>query len=289
MVPIVWLPVSRRLPIAEESQNEFAFSNKSKMESVDECLSDLISELQKYRTSLDAKLADLRQDFQKHALETVLYDKQHDKFTDFRSFKAPSEQEKEQLLQAFRDVELFDSKISKRINEHFLAASTAIEKLSKGPKEWDPSTIFIIPLINRTRSMVQFAQELEQQKTSLFSPLHAYEDLVNSFLKDKAVDVADNGKLTIRTFKQNNTLLEWRHLSSGEKQILILLTQALLWEKAPVVYIADEPELSLHVTWQEKLLESLNKLAGRCQFIVATHSPDIAGGFPDKVLDLGRL
>ena len=82
--------------------------------------------------------------------------------------------------------------------------------------------------------------------------------------------------------------MNMRQLSSGEKQILILLTQALLSEKDPVVYVADEPELSLHVDWQEKLLGALTQLAGRCQFIVATHSPDIASGFGDKIIDLAR-
>ena len=71
-----------------------------------------------------------------------------------------------------------------------------------------------------------------------------------------------------------------------KKQILILLTQALLRVDEPVVYIADEPELSLHVTWQEKLLESLVTLGGQKQIIVATHSPDIVGDFRDKVIDL---
>jgi predicted ATPase len=83
--------------------------------------------------------------------------------------------------------------------------------------------------------------------------------------------------------------IDWRLLSSGEKQILILLTQALLSERSPVVYVADEPELSLHVSWQEKLLGALTKLAGRCQFIVATHSPDIAAGFGSKIIDLARF
>ena len=80
--------------------------------------------------------------------------------------------------------------------------------------------------------------------------------------------------------------IDWRDLSSGEKQIMILLTQALLSERDPVIYIADEPELSLHVTWQENLLKSLTTLAGSCQFIIATHSPDIVAEFGDNVIDL---
>ena len=105
-------------------------------------------------------------------------------------------------------------------------------------------------------------------------------------MNDKSIKVDENGILNIKTPSPSE--LNWHFLSSGEKQILILLTQALLKFDKPVVYIADEPELSLHVTWQEKLLKSLVTLGGRMQVIVATHSPDIVGNFQDKVIDLGR-
>ena len=131
---------------------------------------------------------------------------------------------------------------------------------------------FVFPPINRTKSMVGFAQELERKRTELFAPLHSYESVANSFISNKQITVTEKGsviKLLTHVKKPNSGLLEWRHLSSGEKQILILLTQALLSEREPVVYVADEPELSLHVKWQEMLMASLIKLAGRCQFIVA--------------------
>ncbi len=288
-VPAVWLPVSRRLPIADEEEAERRRLHRKPLESVDECLADLLESLQRYRVSLDSQLSELRKEFQKHALETILYDKQHDKAPDLGTFTSPSQDEKQQLLQAFTDVGFFDTRIKKRIDEHFSAAEEAAKKLKVGGGGMDIDTLFIFPLINRTKSMVQFAQELERKRTALFASLHSYEDIVNSFLRDKKVDVTDKGLLTITPEKRKRDRLEWRHLSSGEKQILILLTQALLWERDPVVYVADEPELSLHVTWQEKLLSSLSRLAGRCQFIVATHSPDIAGGFADRIIDLGRL
>ena len=74
--------------------------------------------------------------------------------------------------------------------------------------------------------------------------------------------------------------------SSGEKQILILLIQALLAEDKPIVYVVDEPELSLHVTWQEQLLSTLRGLSQGLQIIVATHSPDMVGPFTDKLIEL---
>lgn len=287
-VPAVWLPVSRRLPIADEEEAERRRLHRTPLESVDECLEGLLESLQRYRVSLDSDLSELRKDFQKHALETILYDKQHDKLPDSWSLTPPSQDEKQQLLQAFADVGFSDNRIKKRIEEHFAAAEEAVRTIG-AKSELDIRTLFIVPLINRTKSMVQFAQELEHKRTSLFASLHSYENIVNSFLSDKTTTVTDKGLLTITPKQQKHAELEWRHLSSGEKQILILLTQSLIWERDPVVYVADEPELSLHVTWQEKLLSSLSKLAGRCQFIVATHSPDIVSGFGNKVIDLAKL
>ncbi|MDS4019190.1 MAG: AAA family ATPase [Candidatus Competibacter sp.] len=290
LVPAVWLPVSRRLPIAEEEEMARKRLHRKPLESVDECLAGLVDSLQQYRLSLNTELSELRKEFQRHALENILYDKQHDRLLlKPQPSIAPSEEDKQALLQAFRDVGLVDRNMEARINDHFAAAKSALSKFTSSPTKIDMETLIIIPLISRTRSIVTFAQELETKREKLFSPLHSYERIVNSFLREKSVNVSDRGELVISPNKAQRGPIEWRHLSSGEKQILILLTQALLSEKMPAVYVADEPELSLHVSWQEKLLGSLTQLAGRCQFIVATHSPDIAAGFGNKVIDLARF
>jgi len=290
ILPAVWLPVSRRLPIADEEDVAHRRLHRKPLESVDECLSGLIESLQNYRLSLNTELSELRKEFQRHALENILYDRQHDRaLLKPRSMSPPSEDDKKALLQAFQDVGLVDPAMENRINEHFIAAKEALARFSKNPNQIDYETLFIIPLISRTRSIVAFAQELERKRENLFSSLHSFEAIVNSFLNEKNIEVSDRGELIVTPDKVQRGPIDWRHLSSGEKQILIMLTQALLSEKTPVVYVADEPELSLHVTWQEKLLGALTKLAGRCQFIVATHSPDIAAGFGNKVIDLAQF
>lgn len=56
-----------------------------------------------------------------------------------------------------------------------------------------------------------------------------------------------------------------------------MLGEVLLYEKHPFVFIADEPELSLHVGWQSELVKSIQNLNSDVQIIFATHSPDIVG------------
>jgi energy-coupling factor transporter ATP-binding protein EcfA2 len=63
-------------------------------------------------------------------------------------------------------------------------------------------------------------------------------------------------------------------LSSGEKQLLLLFCNVLLARSVPSVFIIDEPELSLNVKWQRRLIESLLACVEDCdvQFVFATHS-----------------
>lgn len=68
--------------------------------------------------------------------------------------------------------------------------------------------------------------------------------------------------------------IEFKDLSSGEKQIISLFTHLVLSDKDYFIII-DEPELSLSVPWQEKLLNNILELS-KCRGLLAvTHSPFI--------------
>lgn len=79
-------------------------------------------------------------------------------------------------------------------------------------------------------------------------------------------------------------------LSSGEKQILLILTTVFLQEEKSAVLLMDEPEISLHITWQDRLIELIRKLNPNCQLILTTHSPNIfANGWEDKIVFIQDL
>ncbi len=64
-------------------------------------------------------------------------------------------------------------------------------------------------------------------------------------------------------------------LSSGEKQIVSIFSQLYLEPEKKYVVLFDEPELSLSIYWQERLLPDMLN-SGRCVFLLAvTHSPFI--------------
>lgn len=79
------------------------------------------------------------------------------------------------------------------------------------------------------------------------------------------------------------------HLSSGE-QHEIVMTYRLIFESQPQqLVMIDEPEVSLHVKWQRSFLDDLSKIAelDGLRFIVATHSPQIVGGWTSRMVALG--
>ena len=291
IVSLVWLPVSRRLPITEDEEERY--TRKKPLESVDLRLEDLLEGLSRYHSILNAQLSERYREFERQVLSVILFSKEHDQLKSIRNsvfHSPPTEAEKDQLLNAFEAAGFLDESMQSRIDDHFAAfdaAKKVFPLIYAGkdiPLEFEDT--FVIPLIGRTKAMVKYAGELEEDKERIFASLQLYEKTVNSFFYDKSIKVDRNGILNIKSPSPSE--LNWRLLSSGEKQILILLTQALLKFDEPVVYIADEPELSLHVTWQERLLESLVALGGQMQVIVATHSPDIVGRFHDKAIDLRR-
>lgn len=293
LVPLVWLPVSRRLPLTEYEEERH--TSTEPLESVDLRLGKLLDALSRYHSGLNALLSKRYKDFEREVLSVILYSKDQDKLNSI-SFPSPAKAkiQKNQLLGAFEAIGLLDEQMQNRINEHFVAVEEVVKRRREGKNvHLELEDIFVLPLIGRTQDMVKYAGELEEDREHIFALLRHYEETVNSFLDDKSIEVDDSGDLKIKSASGSN--LDWHFLSSGEKQILILLTEALLRVNEPVVYIADEPELSLHIRWQVKLLKSLMSLdkslkppGEQMQVIVATHSPDIVGNFQDKVIDLGR-
>ncbi len=106
---------------------------------------------------------------------------------------------------------------------------------------------------------------------------------------------ADTGKTIIRTeneirFSQIGETLVPYQLSSGEKQIVAILLTVLIEDQQPYVLFMDEPEVSLHIDWQEQLINLILKLNPNVQIILTTHSPAvIMNGWIDHVTEVSDI
>ncbi len=125
------------------------------------------------------------------------------------------------------------------------------------------------------------AQQLSQKKTR-------FQDIVDELFRD-------TGKKMIRTenelrFTQIGEVLLPYQLSSGEKQILIILLTVLVEDNMPYVLFMDEPEVSLHLEWQKRLVDLCLELNPNVQIILTTHSPAIVmNGWVDSVTEVSDI
>jgi len=190
------------------------------------------------------------------------------------------------LLSAFQAAGLLNAQNRGKIDEHFAKAAETVNRISSNPaSQFRVDDVLMVPLISRTKALSDLARKLHEKRTAIFASITRLQHAISAFLVDKTCEIDPLGRLVLSN-KSERKALHLSALSSGEKQILILLVQALLLEGRQAIFIADEPELSLHVTWQEKLLTTIRELAGGLQLMVATHSPDIVGPFRDKIIDL---
>jgi len=77
-------------------------------------------------------------------------------------------------------------------------------------------------------------------------------------------------------------------LSSGEGHQLALLYELLFKVQAGSLILIDEPELSLHIAWQQEFLGDLSRVTALSGFdvVLATHSPDIVSDRWDLTVEL---
>ena len=124
------------------------------------------------------------------------------------------------------------------------------------------------------------ANEITKQR------LETFLDIANDFYKRKTVEITVSGG--IRVIGDDGRLLKIRLLSSGEKQLMLLLCNILCATNHPSLFIVDEPEISLNVKWQRKLVSPLLRLCDRSdvQFIMATHSIEVLSEHNDSVMKL---
>ena len=137
------------------------------------------------------------------------------------------------------------------------------------------------------RVLSMYRKSLREQndiQSKIYAPIEKYLDSVNEFLEGKKIAILPQQSPTSRArvalVFDNSQTAGLQSLSSGEQQIVSMLYAAspALTNTGSIVLI-DEPEISLHIDWQRKLLHKMQQQLGERQIIVCTHSPEIGGDY----------
>lgn len=139
---------------------------------------------------------------------------------------------------------------------------------------------------NRIIHLLTSGKAEDQEKAAeLTKPKILFQDLIDELFETTAKTI-NRGSNEI-FFEQYGETLSPYMLSSGEKQILVILLTALVQENEPCVMLMDEPEISLHIEWQQRLITLIRTLNPNAQIILCTHSPAIImDGWADAVTEM---
>lgn len=124
---------------------------------------------------------------------------------------------------------------------------------------------------------------------TLYKKISLYKRVVTSkVLSEKTIDFSENG-LTVTNINKKE-LRDLHKLSSGEQNLLILYYNLIFRSNSKTILLIDEPENSLHVAWQERMLDDYIEMSETtgCQIVMATHSPTFVHGRWDITTDLYR-
>ena len=139
---------------------------------------------------------------------------------------------------------------------------------------------------NRIIAALQSGQpDAAERAQRMSEPKRRFQDIVDDLF-------AETGKKIVRSeneicFSQIGERLVPYQLSSGEKQMLVILLTVLIEDNRDYVLFMDEPEVSLHIDWQQRLIDLVTELNPNVQVILTTHSPAVVmNGWADKVTEV---
>ena len=151
-------------------------------------------------------------------------------------------------------------------------------------QEW----ISLFPRLQQVKLVKRKIDDFNANEKKLFGQIYKYERILNSFFnesdKELSVNISSGVNVRLPSGDVGNISL----LSSGESHLFVLITHLAFNPKLKDanVLIIDEPEVSLHVLWQEKLVSAIQDANPSVQCIFATHSPSIVNGRNNRLVPL---
>ena len=139
---------------------------------------------------------------------------------------------------------------------------------------------YLISIISELTSIYEKNKQIDDN-------LENFKNVCNTYLVNKSINY-DKFKIECKV-EQDNTKqpIMLKNLSSGEKQIISLFSKLYLNLEEKNIILFDEPELSLSILWQKKLVPDIIN-SNRCSFMaIITHSPFILDNdFRERAIDI---
>ncbi|WP_069472089.1 AAA family ATPase [Candidatus Marithrix sp. Canyon 246] len=143
---------------------------------------------------------------------------------------------------------------------------------------------------NDLQKLKQLLNDKTEQINDITNYKNRFIQQINALFSDshKRIDFDKNNAIIFKN--HNNQTFTVYELSAGEKQMLIILLNVLIQENQPSIILIDEPEISLHLAWQHKLIDIIQSLNDKCQLIIVTHAAGVfSKGWQDKITKMADI
>ncbi len=202
------------------------------------------------------------------------------------------------VVSTLRDLRIEEGALDNTVLKFFDDLSTLLERMkyrdlgdllkTKEGVEQVGQWMSVQPQLRQINKIIELVNQSNERIAAIRAPIDAFLNSINRFLSDsgKSIEFRTNGRLAVRIAGKQNVSLSG--LSSGERQLVVILSHLAFNENAKIanVLIIDEPELSLHVKWQESFVSALLNASSNTQMILATHSPSIILDRTEKCIDV---
>lgn len=171
-----------------------------------------------------------------------------------------------ELLKALADLE----NMRKRLNDVGLIGS------DNKQLEWDIQT-------EEMKKVLWLYIEDSKEKLNAYKviveKLTLMRDIINRRFKFKQLYIDKEKGYVFKDASNSNLIIPVDKLSSGEQNEMVLIYHLLFNCNENDIIMIDEPEISLHITWQHHMIEDFGEISklNHLSLLLATHSPDLIG------------
>ncbi len=176
-----------------------------------------------------------------------------------------------------------NKEIQERINIEFISTiNMSANSINEITTSSGQHTNFLdFEIINEVQRLLSFDNK-ETLTENLLSALNSL------FSETNKVIEFSNNKLVVKL--TNGTQIDFSQLSSGERQVIFIFLKVVIASVDGALILMDEPEISLHLSWQEKLLNEIRRVNTTSQIIIVTHSPAmLMNGWIDSFVDIENI
>jgi len=271
-IQITWLSVHRASISSDEKNKKYEFL-------VDRKLYHVAQGFSAYFSVLDKTASEETDSFQQAYLLSLISPPPLNKILPIPSIDI--KKEKENMRGVLSEFKINTKTLERKLDSFSKRLSSAIkrQKEDSDSPRLSADDFLVLTDLARIQEIVKDWHKLQNERNDIYKPKEEFTTIINELFFRKTLEISLGNEPIFRDM--NSSQLDISHLSSGEKQMFIILGETLLQKQSKCIFMADEPELSLHIDWQEKLVPSIKRINPNVQVIFATHSPDIVGAYND--------